>query len=83
MVGYDHEQGAYDEARQVGLMLVVLLVAVGSRAMVQSQPAPTSMLDKLTATRSIALGYRESSVPFFYVGSLRWPIATSPVSRMP
>lgn len=38
-----------------GLMLVVLLVTVGGCATVQNQPAPTSTLDKLTATRRIIL----------------------------
>jgi ABC-type amino acid transport substrate-binding protein len=47
-----------------GIMLVILLVAVSGCATVQPQTAPTGTLDKLTATRKIALGYRESSVPF-------------------
>ena len=47
-----------------GIMLVMLLVAVSGCATVQPQTAPTGTLDKLTATRKIALGYRESSVPF-------------------
>jgi glutamate/aspartate transport system substrate-binding protein len=59
------------------LMLVVLLVAVGGCATVQSQSAPTSTLDKLTATRSIALGYRESSIPFSYVGAAHTPVGYS------
>jgi ABC-type amino acid transport substrate-binding protein len=59
------------------LMLVVLLVAVGGCATVQSQPAPTSTLDKLTATRRIALGYRESSIPFSYVGADTTPLGYS------
>jgi glutamate/aspartate transport system substrate-binding protein len=59
------------------LMLVVLLVAVGGCATVQSQSAPTSTLDKLTATRSIALGYRESSIPFSYVGAAQTPVGYS------
>src|SRR5262249_54964204 len=58
-------------------VLVVLLVAVGGCATsnsqtaptgtLNSQTAPTSTLDKLTTTRKIALGYRESSIPFSYV----------------
>ena len=60
------------------LMLVGLLVAVGGCATVQqSQPAQTSTLDKLTATRSIALGYRESSIPFSYVGADQKPVGYS------
>lgn len=47
-----------------GIMLVMLLVAVSGCATVQPQTAPTGTLDKLTTTRKIALGYRESSVPF-------------------
>jgi glutamate/aspartate transport system substrate-binding protein len=60
-----------------GLMLVVLLVAVGGCATVQNQPAPTSTLDKLTATRRIALGYRDSSIPFSYAGADQKPMGYS------
>jgi len=64
------------------LMLVVLLVAVGGCATVQSQSAPTSTaptstLDKLTATQKITLGYRESSIPFSYVGADQKPVGYS------
>jgi glutamate/aspartate transport system substrate-binding protein len=64
------------------LMLVVLLVAVGGCATVQNQSAPastapTSTLDKLTATRKIALGYRDSSIPFSYVGADQTPLGYS------
>jgi glutamate/aspartate transport system substrate-binding protein len=58
-------------------MLVVLLVAVGGCATVQNQSAPTSTLDKLTATRRIALGYREPSIPFSYVGADTTPLSYS------
>jgi ABC-type amino acid transport substrate-binding protein len=58
-------------------MLVVLLVAVGGCATVQNQPASTSTLDKLTATRRIALGYREPSIPFSYVGADTTPLSYS------
>jgi ABC-type amino acid transport substrate-binding protein len=54
-----------------------LLVAVGGCATVQNQPAPTSTLDKLTATRKIALGYRESSIPFSSVGADQKPVGYS------
>ena len=60
-----------------GLMLVGLLVAVGGCATVQHQPAPTNTLDKLTATRTIALGYRDSSIPFSYVGADQKPVGYS------
>jgi glutamate/aspartate transport system substrate-binding protein len=60
-----------------GLMLVGLLVAVGGCATVQPQPAPTSTLDKVTATRTIALGYRDSSIPFSYVGAEQKPVGYS------
>jgi ABC-type amino acid transport substrate-binding protein len=65
-----------------GLMLVGLLVAVGGCATVQSpsaptSTAPTSTLDKLTATRKIAVGYRDSSIPFSYVGSDQTPVGYS------
>jgi ABC-type amino acid transport substrate-binding protein len=56
----------------------VLLVAVGGCATVQqSQPTPTSTLDKLTATPTIRLGYRESSIPFSYVGADQKPVGYS------
>jgi ABC-type amino acid transport substrate-binding protein len=63
-------------------MLVVLLVAVGGCATAQNQSAPTSTaptstLDKLTATRRIILGYRESSIPFSYVGADQKPVGYS------
>jgi glutamate/aspartate transport system substrate-binding protein len=58
-------------------MLVVLLVAAGGCATVKSQTAPTGTLDKLTATRTIALGYRESSIPFSYVGPDKTPMGYS------
>ena len=58
-------------------MLVVLLVAVSGCATVQTQTAPTSTLDKLTATRTIALGYRESSIPFSYVSADTTPVGYS------
>jgi ABC-type amino acid transport substrate-binding protein len=63
-------------------MLVGLLVAVGGCATVQSpsaptSTAPTSTLDKLTATRKIAVGYRDSSIPFSYVGSDQTPVGYS------
>jgi glutamate/aspartate transport system substrate-binding protein len=59
------------------LLLGILLLAVGGCATVQSQTAPTSTLDKLTATRRIALGYRESSIPFSYVGVDQKPVGYS------
>ena len=60
-----------------GLMLVMLLVAVGGCATVQNQPAPTSTLDKLVASRRIILGYRESSIPFSSVGANQTPVGYS------
>jgi len=68
-------------------VLVVLLVAVGGCATGNSQTAPTGTgnsqtaptgtLDKLTTTRKIALGYRESSIPFSYVSSDKTPVGYS------
>jgi glutamate/aspartate transport system substrate-binding protein len=58
-------------------MLVMLLMAVGGCATVNSQTAPTGTLDKLTTTRTIALGYRDSSIPFSYVGSDKTPVGYS------
>jgi ABC-type amino acid transport substrate-binding protein len=58
-------------------MLVALLVAASGCATVNSQTTPTSTLDKLTATRTIALGYRESSIPFSYVGADKTPLGYS------
>jgi ABC-type amino acid transport substrate-binding protein len=64
------------------LILVGLLVAVGGCATVQNQSAPastapTSTLDKLTTTRKIALGYRDSSIPFSYAGADQTPVGYS------
>jgi glutamate/aspartate transport system substrate-binding protein len=58
-------------------MLVMLLMAASGCATVNSQTTPTSTLDKLTATRTIALGYRESSIPFSYVGADKTPLGYS------
>jgi ABC-type amino acid transport substrate-binding protein len=58
-------------------VLIVLLVAMGGCATVNSQTAPTGTLDKLTTTRTITLGYRESSIPFSYVGSDKTPMGYS------
>jgi glutamate/aspartate transport system substrate-binding protein len=68
-------------------VLVVLLVAAGGCATgnsqtaptgtLNSQTAPTGTLDKLTTTRKIALGYRESSIPFSYVSSDKTPVGYS------
>ena len=60
-----------------GGLLVVLLVAAGGCAPVQSPTAPTGTLDKLTTTRKIALGYRESSIPFSYVSADKTPVGYS------
>ena len=62
--------------------MLVLLVAVGGCATAQNQSAPTSTaptstLDKLTTTRRIILGYRESSIPFSYVGADQKPVGYS------
>jgi ABC-type amino acid transport substrate-binding protein len=62
---------------RLGVVLVVLLVAASGCATVNSQTAPASTLDKLTATRTIALGHRESSIPFSYVGSDKTPMGYS------
>ena len=62
---------------RLGFVLVVLLVATSGCATVNSQTAPASTLDKLTATRTIALGYRESSIPFSYVGADTTPLGYS------
>jgi ABC-type amino acid transport substrate-binding protein len=59
------------------LVLLVLLVAASGCATVNSQTAPTGTLDKITTTRTIALGYRESSIPFSYVGPDKAPVGYS------
>jgi len=58
-------------------MLVLLLVAVGGCATVEPQPAPTTTLGKLVASRKILLGYRESSIPFSSVGAEQTPVGYS------
>jgi ABC-type amino acid transport substrate-binding protein len=52
-------------------------VAVGGCATTNSQTAPTGTLDKLATTRTIALGYRDSSIPFSYAGSDKTPMGYS------
>jgi ABC-type amino acid transport substrate-binding protein len=54
----------------------VLLLSSGCASM-ETAPAPRGTLDKIKATRTIALGYRESSVPFSYVGNDKKPTGYS------
>jgi ABC-type amino acid transport substrate-binding protein len=52
----------------------VILFAALWPALAAAQPATTPTLDKLRATRIIALGYRDASVPFSYLDKDKRPI---------
>jgi ABC-type amino acid transport substrate-binding protein len=61
------------------LVLGVLLATTGCASTAPPAPAPVSIptLDRIKATRTIALGYRDSSVPFSYTGPGREPLGYS------
>ena len=65
-------------------LLSTLFVAVLLTSPVYGQH-PQSTLDKIKATKTISLGYRESSFPFSHIGEDKKPAATRstsvPVSR--
>jgi glutamate/aspartate transport system substrate-binding protein len=49
-------------------VLAVLLTAAGCASTPPSPPPPTTTLERIKATKTINLGYRDSSVPFSFVG---------------
>jgi len=63
--------------RALTLATVVLLAAGCASTGTSSSSAPAGTLDKIRATKTITLGYRDSSVPFSYLDSSRQPIGYS------
>jgi glutamate/aspartate transport system substrate-binding protein len=64
--------------RRLGAVLAlggVLGLAAGCASMGPGRPSST--LEKIKATRTIALGYRDSSVPFSYAGPTKEPMGYS------
>lgn len=63
--------------RALTLATVVLLAAGCASTGGSTSSAPAGTLDKIRATKTITLGYRDSSVPFSYLDSSRQPIGYS------
>jgi ABC-type amino acid transport substrate-binding protein len=64
--------------RGLGPLLVLgALVTLCGCASTGAGAPPSTTLEKIKATKTIALGYRDSSVPFSYVGPGREPIGYS------
>lgn len=63
--------------RRLALVLVLggLTAATGCASM--GPGSPSSTLEKIKATKTIALGYRDSSVPFSYTGPTKEPMGYS------
>ena len=62
----------------VGLALGAVVATAGCASMEQpAAPTAVTTLEKIKATRTIALGYRDSSVPFSYAGPAKEPIGYS------
>lgn len=61
--------------RALTLATVVLLTGCASTG--GSSPTPAGTLDKIRASKTITLGYRDSSVPFSYVDSNKQPLGYS------
>src|SRR5262252_9858727 len=49
-------------------VVAVLLTTAGCASTPPSPPPPTTTLERIKATKTINLGYRDSSVPFSFVG---------------
>ena len=62
--------------RALTLTALVLLTGCASSMQSSGAPPPTT-LEKIQASKTITLGYRESSVPFSYVDSNKQPIGYS------
>ena len=62
--------------RIVASIFALLLLSSGC-ASLDTAPAPRSTLDKIKTSKTITLGYRESSVPFSFVGNDRKPAGYS------
>ena len=61
----------------IGLALGGAVVTAGCASMEQATPPAATTLEKIKATKTIALGYRDSSVPFSYAGPAKEPIGYS------
>jgi ABC-type amino acid transport substrate-binding protein len=61
----------------VGLALGGAVVTAGCASMEPATPPAATTLEKIKATKTIALGYRDSSVPFSYAGPAKEPIGYS------
>lgn len=62
----------------VGLALGGVVATAGCASMQPpAAPPPATTLEKVRATKTIALGYRDSSVPFSFVGSAKEPVGYS------
>jgi glutamate/aspartate transport system substrate-binding protein len=59
------------------LAVVVLLTGCASTGGSGTSSMPAGTLDKIRTTKTITLGYRDSSVPFSYLDSSRQPIGYS------
>lgn len=60
----------------MALVLGGVLTTAGCASVAPSAP-PAGTLDKIKATKTIALGYRDSSVPFSYTGPTKEPMGYS------
>ena len=60
--------------RALTLATVVLLAGCASTG---GSPTPATTLDKIRSSKTITLGYRDSSVPFSYVDSSKQPLGYS------
>lgn len=60
-------------------LLLTLMAAVGLTGCASMGPAPrpVATLEKIKATKTIALGFRDSSIPFSYVGPTKEPMGYS------
>ena len=64
-------------SRLLAALVLGGLVATAGCAPVAPSAPPAGTLDKIKATKTIALGYRDSSVPFSYVGPTKEPMGYS------
>ena len=60
----------------MALALGGVVATAGCASMGPGAP-PSGTLDKIKATKTIALGYRDSSVPFSYAGPAKEPMGYS------
>src|SRR6185295_9028183 len=63
-------------SRLLAALVLGVMTTAGCTSVAPSAP-PAGTLDKVKATKTIALGYRDSSVPFSYVGATKEPMGYS------